>query len=460
MTDLPREHGFETLEIEGALPEELAGVLYRNGPALLGSHGKRYDHLFDGDGGITAVRFGGGRAEGAVRLVQTAGLAAERAAGRRLFGAYGTASAGLPRPIPFLRVKNAANTSVLLWGGRLFALWEGGRPTEVDPHTLRTYGQTDLGGTVLGTFSAHPHYVASRDASYNFGLRYGRDCLLSIYELPRLGRAKRIKTLALAGPTMMHDFIATDRHLVFFAPPLRLNMLRAMLGLGSYASNLSWRPELGTEIIVVPIDDPDRTVRIEAPPFYQWHFANAYDRDGRVVVDFIHYRDFSTSQWLAEITQGAPSSMWGSTLMRAELDLTRATAALSPLWEHPVEFPRIDPRRCGRQHRFLWMVAHANAAASAQGPADRIVRFDTASGDVRWAHRDPGEYASEPVFVPRPNATAEDDGWALVKVYDSRSHRSAVVVLDGRDPSRELGRAWFDHHIPLTFHGAFLPTAR
>ena len=47
-SDLPREHGFEPLEVEGRLPADLAGTLYRVGPGLFSSFGRRYGHLFDG----------------------------------------------------------------------------------------------------------------------------------------------------------------------------------------------------------------------------------------------------------------------------------------------------------------------------------------------------------------------------------------------------------------------------
>lgn len=41
---------------------------------------------------------------------------------------------------------NPANTSVMVKGGKLFALCEGGKPVEMDPVTLETLGENDLGG--------------------------------------------------------------------------------------------------------------------------------------------------------------------------------------------------------------------------------------------------------------------------------------------------------------------------
>src|SRR6478752_3189786 len=80
--DLTREHGFEPLRLEGALPQELAGTLYRTGPSLFSAGGRPYQHWFDGDGAVSAVRFSGGRASGAVKVVQSEALVAERKTGK------------------------------------------------------------------------------------------------------------------------------------------------------------------------------------------------------------------------------------------------------------------------------------------------------------------------------------------------------------------------------------------
>src|SRR5438105_3246522 len=84
--DLPREHGFEPLVVEGKLPRELAGTIVRNGPGLFGLFGSRYTHPFEADGAATAIRLVDGRAYGASRVTASAGLAEEREAGRVLYG--------------------------------------------------------------------------------------------------------------------------------------------------------------------------------------------------------------------------------------------------------------------------------------------------------------------------------------------------------------------------------------
>lgn len=74
--------------------------------------------------------------------------------------------------------KNLANTNIMAWGGKVYALYEAGRPVELDPVTLETRGETSLNGKLnpgmfisLGApralesrlglggqaFTAHPH---------------------------------------------------------------------------------------------------------------------------------------------------------------------------------------------------------------------------------------------------------------------------------------------------------------
>jgi carotenoid cleavage dioxygenase len=39
----------------------------------------------------------------------------------------------------------------------------------------------------------------------------------------------------------------------------------------------------------------------------------------------------------------------------------------------------------------------------------------------------------EAVFVPRPNARAEDDGWVVTYVYDAADGTSEVVVIEAQN---------------------------
>src|SRR5262245_46638219 len=105
------------LEVHGQIPTDLRGTLYRIGPARHDVYGDRYRHWFDGDGMVHAIHLEDGAVAYRNRFVATAGKAEEDAAGRRLYGGFGTPPAGGP----FARLrhrggKNAANTNIVYHG--------------------------------------------------------------------------------------------------------------------------------------------------------------------------------------------------------------------------------------------------------------------------------------------------------------------------------------------------------
>ncbi|MGE5186488.1 MAG: carotenoid oxygenase family protein [Acidobacteriota bacterium] len=432
--DLKREHGFEPLRVEGKLPAELRGTLYRNGPGQFGQFGKRYTHPFEADGATTAIRIADGKAAGASRIHATAGLVAERAAGKQL---YGLAVAWPRRFANGLRrrFKNTANTNIIAWQGRLFALMEAARPTELDPRDLSVIGETDL-GVVVAAFSAHPHRVAARRATYNFGLEYGRVTKLHTYELPDAGPARHLGVLALPGAPMLHDFIATESHLVFFVSPVRVDVPRMLLQLGSFEQLFRWKPEHGTEVIAVPIDRPHEPVRFTTDAFYQWHFANAFSRGHELVIDYVRYPNFDSFREIGAVGAGAQRDVLATgRYHRATLDLGARTLRSTQLADRACEFPTVTPGEEGREHRVAYA---AFDELTAIGSVD-------AHGQIRAHELPAGERASEPLRVG-------DHVLVLCHVRDA----AYVAVYDaGRIPDGPIAKIWIDHHVPITFHGTF-----
>lgn len=432
--DLGREHGFEPLTVEGKLPPALRGTLYRNGPGQFGQFGQRYTHPFEGDGATTAIRIDGGKATGASKIHTTAGLVEERAAGKLLYGL------SLPWPRRFAngvrgKSKNTANTNIVSWQGRLFALMEAGVPTELDPETLATIGHTDL-DVVTGFFSAHPHRVESRKALYNFGLEYGRKTKLHLYELPDEGAAKRLGAIELAGPPMLHDFVATDTHLIFFISPVRVNVPRMLLAIGSFDQLFRWQPQHGVEVICVPIDRPGEPVRFAVEAFYQWHFANAFTRNDSLVIDYVRYPDFATfSQFGDQLTGSKPIDDNGR-FHRATIDLTARTLRSEQLSDRASEFPTVRPGEEGREHAVTYATFDQLCAIGSIDARGTIVSHSLPAD----------ERVTEPLY-------ADGHLLALCHTHD----RAYVAVYDAtRIPDGPVARIWLDHHVPITFHGTYV----
>ncbi len=453
--DLPLEHGFEPMRVEGRLPADLVGTLYRCGPGSFQTQGVPNGHLFDGDGAIAAVRLDGAAATGATRFVDTVGRRKEEEAGRPLYAGFGRTGAGFRRFGAM--VKNAANTNILPWNDQLLALFEAGLPTAMSSE-LETIGQTDLGGALKKVFSAHPHRVASRNATYNFGMRYGVRMMLDLYELSDAGEARRLTSIPVNGAPMMHDFIVTDRYAIIMVIPLKLRVFPALLGMGSIHDNFRWNPEEGNEVIVVPLDDPERITRFTTDPHFLWHYANAWDEGDEVVFDFTRYPDASSLGWLADRFEQGPTAETANVMARARLDPKAKTLDVQTLWDGACDFPRIHPRVEGAKYEWMYVAFHKHVCGAETGIHDRLAKIDTRTGDATELAFGSEQYPGEPVFVPKADGVAEDDGYLLSVVYDAQVDASHLAVIDAsRFEDGPVARVWFAHHIPITFHGNWAP---
>lgn len=434
--DLPREHGFEPLRVEGRLPGQLRGVLYRCGPARFSIGGEPYLHWFDADGAVAAVRFEGSRVDAAVRTVATRWLREEQAANRQLYRSYAQLGRGWRRWLTL--PKNPANISVMPYGGQVLALWEAGLPIALDPSTLDTRGETDLGGRIGPTFSAHPHRVGK--TLFNFGVKYGPKFSINLYQFE--SAIARVANVPLPRPTIIHDFIVTQKHAVFFCPPVRLRLARLLAGLGSFDSNLAWEPEHGTEVVVIPLADPDKPVRFTVPPFFQWHFVNAWEEGNTLVVDYLPYDDFETNAWFGRAPYEPARQPPPSRYARARLDLKTRRMDVDVLSEVSVDFPAIHPDAAGRAHDSVWLLDFERSIPPS------LVRFDTKTRSLRRVPLGGDTFPGEAVVTP--------EGWVLSLVYDGNRDASYVAVIDGERPEDgPVARLWFDHAIPFLFHGAW-----
>ena len=449
---LGRPHGYEPLTVQGQLPETLAGTLLRAGPGVFERFGKRLPHPFEADGAVTGVRFRDGQATGATRIVECAGYKEEEAAGRAL---YGSTAPWWRRFTNGLRgkAKTTGNTSVLRWQGRVFALMEGAKPQEIAPADLATLDATDLDGLIGGTFSAHPHRISKRRTTINFGLRYERQMHVDLFELPDTGAARRITSFPAPWMSMLHDFAVTATHAIFVIGPARLVFWRAVLGSADFGKLFQWHPELGVQIVLVPLAEPENIRRIEVDPFWAWHLGNAYDvPDGSVHLDMCRYADFASLDAIATPEDDIEKPMLHT--IRIDRD---DTVHIEQRWDHLCEFPRVHPDFAGRQHSILWMQSEVDGAPG-------ITRFNLTKNKARTWHPPEGHIVSEPVPVPKAASfdsssfQLEQQVWVTTLVLDPEQDRSYVAVLDGERPAAgPVATVWFDQPIPLTFHGTWVP---
>lgn len=63
-------------------------------------------------------------------------------------------------------------------------------------------------------------------------------------------------------------------------------------------------------------------------------------------------------------------------------------------------------------------------------------------------------YNGEAIFVPNPDGEAEDDGVLMTIGFDGVKEQSYLFILNATDLT-VIDRAYTQHIVPLSFHGAF-----
>jgi all-trans-8'-apo-beta-carotenal 15,15'-oxygenase len=449
----PEEVNRPVADVEGRVPAGLAGTLYRVGPAKL----DLADHLFDGDGLVSAVRFDrDGGIQCATRFVRTRKYLAEQHAERPVVKGFGTLPGGGPlrNALRLSTAKsNAANTSVMFTAGRLLALWEAGHPWQLDPATLETIGEMDFDGVLEGRlpFSAHPHWDPGTGEIFNFGMVYGRKNAVACYRIDRSGRLHRLAEVPVPAPVMNHDFIITDRWLVFCLNPIRLRLMPLLTGRAAFGDALEFRDQDATTIVLVPRAGGD-PVYVEAPAWFQFHFAAGYDDGDDVVIELARYQSYDDigpylKAFRTSGLAGRPPTLW-----RYRVSPGQRRAEGHELSPQGLEFPQVDGRRATGGYRVVYGVL----SDSERGVSGQIGRVELDTGRTDAWSPGAGWLVSEPAFVPRPEASDEGDGWLVAHAYDPDRQATDAVVLDARNLA---AGPVFTAHLPvntgITFHGAW-----
>lgn len=461
---LAQEYDYWIEDIDGEIPPDLQGTLFRNGPGLLEINGDRLRHPFDGDGMVCAITLTAGKAHFRNRYVRTEGFVAEQAAGRILYrGVFGTRKpGGWLANLLDQRLKNIANTQVIYWGDRLLALWEAALPYRLDPATLETLGTETLNGVLADSkaFAAHPWIdpgTADQEPRLvNFSLKPGLSTTITVYELDLAGQVLTHHRHTTPGFAFIHDFAITPHYCLFLQSPIQLNPLPYLLGLRGPGECLKFRRDRLTRVLVVPRKQPAAMQTLEVQTGFVFHHVNAFEQGETIVLDSIVYDDFPTVEPDRDFRQVEFAALPPGQLWRFHLNLTGQTVTARRLAERCCEFPALHPQRVGRPYSTAYLGAAHDPTGNA--PLQAIWKLNLESGAQDLWSAAPHGFVGEPVFVPHPGTGAEDEGWLLTLVYDGDHHRTDVVILDAQDLSRgPLARLHLKHHVPYGLHGSFTP---
>lgn len=272
--------------VEGAIPDDLAGVYLRNTENPVHDSIGLY-HPFDGDGMVHQIAFANGAATYCNRFVQTDGLRAEQDAAQALWTGLFDRPENSKRGDGWGargRMKDASSTDIVVHNGvALTTFYQCGDVYQLDPCTLADLGKASWAEKFPSPtgISAHPKLDERTGELLVFG--YGTEAPYMQYGVVNPeGQLVHAIEVPLPGPRLPHDMAFTENYAILNDMPLFWDP--ALLAQGAYVPKFF--PDTPTRFAVVPRRGETADIRwFEADPTYVLHWINAYEEGDEIVLD-------------------------------------------------------------------------------------------------------------------------------------------------------------------------------
>lgn len=425
------------LETEGEIPQELDGRYVRIGPNPANPDPRTY-HFFIGDGMLHGVRIANGRA----RWYRNRWIRSTAAAEAR-----GLTPAPGPR-----HVFDTVNTSIVDHAGSGWALVEAGSTPVRFDETLERQCYDDFGGTLPGSFTAHPCRDPATGELHALCYEAADPKRMRYNVVDTNGRVRRSVMIPLSHGPLIHDCAITERYVVILDLPLTISMRVVLSGHGF---PYRWNDQHAARVGLLPRDGEAEDIRwLPVDRCFVFHNANAYDLpDGRLVLDVIAY-----DRMFAADNQGPDEQPRG--FERWTIDPAAGTIARRVIDPAPQELPAIDDRRTGLPYSYAYTLGLPDQITETLVGEAPLIKHDL-HRETRQVHEfGAGRVAGEFVFVPRAREAAEDDGWLIGFVIEADGNTSGLEILDARDMTLPpVATIRIPHRIPPGIHGAWLPSS-
>ncbi|XP_066495460.1 carotenoid-cleaving dioxygenase, mitochondrial isoform X2 [Tiliqua scincoides] len=504
-------------KIEGHLPKWLKGKLLRNGPGKFEFGKDKFIHWFDGMALLHQFEIENGAVKYRSKFLRSDSYTANSENNRIMISEFGTLAMPDTCKSIFGRFMSRfevpkstdnCNVNFVVYKGDYYASTETNLMRKVDLETLETKKVNWSKYVAVNGATAHPHYEPDGTA-YNMGNSYGKyGSNYNIIRVPpqepgsddtSLQGAKVLCTIEpkeKMKPSYYHSFGMSENYIIFIEQPLKMNLWKFITAktLGkSFLDGISWEPQLKTHFHIV-----DKHTGQVLPGQYCsealvfFHQINAFEDQGCIVLDICCQEDGSVLdvyrlQNLHKIGEALdqtynsvarpyprrfvlpisvdPSTPVGQNLSPLPYTSARAVKeADGKIWctseslhderleeAGGLEFPQINYARCnGKKYQFFYGCGFGHMVG------DSLIKIDIKTKELKiW--KEDSMYPSEPVFVPEPNAAAEDGGIILSVVLTPRQDQGTfLLVLDAKNFT-ELGRARVPVQMPYGFHGMFVP---
>uniref|UniRef100_A0A8C4UA49 Carotenoid-cleaving dioxygenase, mitochondrial n=1 Tax=Falco tinnunculus TaxID=100819 RepID=A0A8C4UA49_FALTI len=459
-------------KIKGHIPKWINGNLLRNGPGKFEFGEEKFNHWFDGMALLHQFQLENGTVTYRSKFLQSSSYLTNSQHNRIVASEFGTLAMPDPCKSVFERFMSRfempqpsdnASVNYVVYKGDYYVSNETIFMYKVDPETLETKEKVDWSKFVaVNGATAHPHYEPD-GTTYNMGNSYGKHGM-------------------------------SENYIIFIEQPIKLNLLQIITSKlcgKSIFEGISWEPQYNTCFHVVNKHTGEVLPgQWYSKPFATFHQINAFEDCGCVVLDLCCQDDGTTltayklqnlrrsgeglDQVYDSVSRSFPrrfvlplnvnsDTPVGMNLNPLPYTLARAVKdADGKVWcthenLYPegfekvggLEFPQINYSQYnGRRYRYFYGCGFGHLVG------DSLIKVDVETKNFKIWQED-GSFPSEPVFVPVPNATAEDSGVILSVVVSPTENQSAFLLVLDAETFRELGRAEVAVQMPYGFHGIF-----
>ena len=386
--------------------------------------------------------------------MRTPALLAEEAAGHALWAGITDAyrpGADVVGPALAGTVRDLPDVNVVRHGGRLLALAESERPFRLGP-TSSTLGPDTFGGHLPAGITAHPKIDPRTGEMAVFCYRFTPPFLTWAIIRPDGTAVPPTPIDGVERPSLDDPRHGADRALPRAGRRARCSSTSARLLAGG--SLLSWQPEHGTRVALIPRDGgPVRWCADDT--FWTWHTANAYEADdpvagNPVVLDYV--------QWDAPAGLAPGQAGPGAgRLARATIDPAAGTIRREQLSDDRRRVPahrRPQPHPPAPDHR-----PHRGqrpAPPASRGRRHPVLVRPRTGATTRWTS--PDLAVGELAHAPHPDSDDPDDGWWLTFATHRATGDSWLLVIPAADPGAgPQARVRMPVRVPLGLHGTWLP---
>ncbi|ODN02416.1 Beta,beta-carotene 15,15'-monooxygenase [Orchesella cincta] len=471
----------EETQIEGTLPDWLHESVYiRTGPGHFDFKDFSVNHFLDGYAILTRFQIDKNTIKYDRKYLQTDAYKKALIAQKPVIAEFGTKAHPDPtknvlsRFIPSLIPEMSDNCNVCLFtiGKDLFAGADTCMFRKVDSKTL--------------------------DCGEKFGLKY------QIVKIPlpnegetseeALKKAKIICSISsrsalCASPC--HSFGMTEKYIIFIEQPLIIvakKMIAGILQKSCKRDYMEYRPEMKNKFHVVEKETGKllKTEYLSADPFFFLHIVNCYEQENELVMDLIAFpnancihidlvdfrngnegpeHDLATTRRfviplidfsehkdgdIPEDTNLIKSVKTSATAINHKKVITLTCENLS---ESGLEVPIVHPNFRGKPYSIFY----GGGPRTVGFYKNSLCKVNTLTKESILFRLAEHEFLGEPMFIPNPNGTEEDDGIIISCVTRAiHEEKSSLMFLDGKT-MKEIARAEFHNFIPLAVHGILLP---